>query len=556
MKDNIINNENSAVEEDSSGQAAVLYKNPPHVFYKYDYKKDKYQFLSPSVKELSGYHISEINELGFDKIIRKQVIDKNVTHSVDGSSKSEIEERFVTYHIETKDGEKKWVEDNSFTIINPQGERTMRIGFLKDISANMRDDKIKQVIADILTVANSEKNLEELFKFIHFSIKKLMKADNLFIAYHHRDSDLLSFPYFVDEKDDDSSSKKLGKGLTEYVLRTGKSILIDRAKDEELTAQGEIELIGPQSEIWLGVPLKIKDKTIGVLVVQDYDDPATYGEEEKQILDVISYPISRAIERKMVDEEREEIIKQLQDLNKSKDQLFSLISHDLRSPFNSLLGFADVLTSEYDTLTQRDIKEYINVINDSAKTLFAMTNNLLHYSRLELEKFEYKPAALNLSESVKIVLEAFADAVKKKDLLVKNNIPEDYTVWADEQMLNITLSNIISNAIKYSNEEGEIDIDCEVAEGSQETTKMMYSVIVKDEGVGIPFENMDKIKKREMFTTLGTRREFGSGLGLLLATDFTRINKGELEILSVVDKGTTVQITIPAFLESLEENSN
>jgi K+-sensing histidine kinase KdpD len=103
------------------------------------------------------------------------------------------------------------------------------------------------------------------------------------------------------------------------------------------------------------------DKTIGVLVVQDYSNPNTYGSGEQKILDVISYPISRAIERKMMDEDREEMITQLKDMNRSKDRLFSLISHDLRAPFNSLLGFTEILTTEFDTLTQR-YQEYINVL--------------------------------------------------------------------------------------------------------------------------------------------------------------------------------------------------
>jgi len=102
-------------------------------------------------------------------------------------------------------------------------KKTTRMGLLRDIGEKLHEEKLKQIILEILEAANSEKNLSELFRFIHSSIKKLMKADNFYIAYYKRDSDLLTFPYFVDEVDNDSSSKKLGKGLTEYVLRTGKS---------------------------------------------------------------------------------------------------------------------------------------------------------------------------------------------------------------------------------------------------------------------------------------------------------------------------------------------
>jgi len=93
-----------------------------------------------------------------------------------------------------------------------------------------------------------------------------------------------------------------------------------------------------------------------VLVVQDYVDASTYTPAHQQILDVISYPISRAIERKIVEEERKEMIVKLKEMNTSKDRLFSLISHDLRSPFNSLLGFAEILRTDFDNLTHRDIK--------------------------------------------------------------------------------------------------------------------------------------------------------------------------------------------------------
>ncbi|MDX1373430.1 MAG: GAF domain-containing sensor histidine kinase, partial [Nitrososphaeraceae archaeon] len=347
-------------------------------------------------------------------------------------------------------GEPRWIEDNSITILDSNNKAERRIGFLCDVSNQLKDEKVRKIIADILEAANSKKNLSDLFEFIHTSVKKLMKADNFYIAYYDEQSNTLSFPYFIDENDDDSSPKKLGKGLTEYVLRTGKSALVDKKLDRELILKGETELLGPQSEIWLGVPLKIKDKVVGVLVVQDYNDPTTYTVEDKQILDVISYPISRAVERKMDEEERNENMIKLQQLNKSKDQLFSLISNDLRSPFNSLLGFADVLSNEFDSLTQRDIKEYLNIINESSKTLFWMTNNLLHYSRMQLGKFSYKPEIINLEKVVRNSIEFLIKNIKAKDLVVKNQVSKEFYIRADEEMLSISLNNLISNAVKFS----------------------------------------------------------------------------------------------------------
>jgi len=332
--------------------------------------------------------------------------------------------------------------------------------------------------------------------------------------------------------------------LTEYVLRTGDSILVDKMKDNELIKKGETKLIGEQSEIWLGVPLKIQDKVIGVLVLQDYEDASTYTETEQQILDVVAYPISRAIERKIVEAEREELIIQLKELNTSKDQLFSLISHDLRNPFNSLLGFADILTTEFDSLTKEEIKQYINVISESSKNLYGMTNNLLHYSRYQLGKHQYRPSEFNIKQTISTVLKGEEHNIKKKNIILIEDIAQNALAFADEDMMIIALSNIVENAIKYTGAGEKIKISVEKT-GERNSDKSFVKIIIKDDGVGILKENLIKIENKEIFSTPGTMREFGIGLGLSLSRDFITLNKGKLKLLSEAGAGTTVSIELP-----------
>lgn len=515
------------------------------VFYDYDCYDGKYKFITPSVIKLLGYSGSELNNLGFEKLVKNRYEEYKTRYPLNGKSDGpQIEEKLTVYLVETKNGEQRWIEDNSITLFDLNDKETTRMGLLYDVSSKLREEKLKQIILEILESANSEKNLSELFKFIHTCIKKLMKADNFYIAYYKRDSDLLTFPYFVDEIDDDSSSKKLGKGLTEYVLRTGKSALVDLSKDEELRSLGEIELIGPQSPIWLGVPLKIKEKTIGVMVVQDYNDATTYDASDQQILDVISYPISRAIERKIVEEERKEMIVKLKEMNASKDRLFSLISHDLRSPFNSLLGFAEILRTDFENLTHRDIKEYINVINDSSNTLFEMTNNLLHYSKLQLNKYDYIPKKVLLNEIINEAIDSLRYRVQKKNISIRVDLKQNYYLVADEEMLVTIFRNIISNSLKYSEVKSTINI---FAEESQEDNIDVPTIqtSISDEGVGISEENKLLIDSGVMFSTQGTEREPGSGLGLLLTKKYLELNKGRMEIISSDGQGTTVLLTFP-----------
>jgi len=533
-----------AFPSDEEVKSADTFKTA-YVFYKYDNIEKRYTFVSPAIEKLTGYTIDELNEIGFDTIIKDTIVESINSYPANHKSVEKIKECFATYLIETKSGGLKWIENNSLAYLDSSGQSTSITGILQDISASMKDEKVKQIVLEILEEANSEKNINELFRFIHSSISKLMKADNFYIAYYKEDSDLLTFPYFVDEEDTDSSSKKFGKGLTEYIIRTGKSALVDSEMDEELRKKGEVELTGPQSPIWLGVPLKIKEKIIGAMVVQDYKNPKTYGETDKQLFDVVAFLISRAIERKIVEEEKEEMIKQLKELNRSKDQLFSLISHDLKSPFNSLLGFANILTDEYDTLTQLEIKEYLNVINESSKTLFGMTTNLLHYSSLQLGKYECRPRLQDLSSEVNSVLINLKDRIDKKDILFKNEIEPETFAFVDKDMLNLIFTNLITNSIKYSHTGEMIKVSAEIVKIEDEGVSKVR-IAICDEGIGMSDENLKKINDNEMFSTLGTNKEYGTGLGLLLVKETVAINNGSLQIKSETGKGTAIFITLPA----------
>ncbi len=526
-----------------------------YVFYQFNNIDKRYTFASPAIEELTGYTLDELNELGLKAITREKILVHGNGYSSHRSTAVEkIKESFATYLIQTKEGKLKWIEDNSFTYLDKAGEASFITGILQDVSASMKAEKVKQIVLEILDEANSEKNLNELFKFIHSSIRKLMKADNFYIAYYRREQDILTFPYFVDEIDNDSSSKKFGRGLTEYVIQKGKSALIDFNLDEELINKDEVELRGPQSQVWLGVPLKIKDKTIGAMVVQDYNDPYTYDLSDKDLFDMIAFPISRAIERKIVEEEKEGMIKQLKEMNRSKDRLFSLISHDLKSPFNSLLGFANILTNEYDSLTQRDIKEYLNVINDSSQTLFGMTTNLLHYSSLQLGKYELRPKDLSISAEVNYAYLQLKDRIDKKNLLFTTNINESTTLFADKDMFNLILTNIISNSIKYTAKDGNINVKAEVVNSVNKISPEV-TITITDNGEGIKKETLKKINNNEKFSTLGTNKEQGTGLGILLVKEALAKTNGTLLIESESGNGTVVVLRFPAG-SSAYENHN
>jgi PAS domain S-box-containing protein len=175
-----------------------------------------------------------------------------------------------------------------------------------EAAESKRMEKVNKSIFKISEAANSSRNLSELFRSIHRVISDLMPAKNFYIALYDSVQDVLSFPYFVDEFDPPPEPKKLGKGLTEYVMRTARPLLASPEVFAELETQGEVESIGAPSIDWLGVPLIIDGRAIGVLVVQTYTEGVRYGEEEKNILKFVSDQVAMAVHRKKTEEEVQE----------------------------------------------------------------------------------------------------------------------------------------------------------------------------------------------------------------------------------------------------------
>ncbi len=491
--------------------------------------------------------------LGYPK---NKIIGKNwIKNFIPGNYRDELSKKVEDFYqsahesfavnenaILTKSGEEKCILWHNSLIFNEQREVAGILGSGLDITERKKSEKVQQVISKILQAANSSGNLNEFFSFIRTSVSELMPAENFYIALHDREANIINFPYFVDQVDKVAPQKRLGRGLTEYVLRSGKSILVNSAKDEELVASGEVDLIGSPTCIWLGIPLKIQEVTIGVLVVQDYKEEKTYGDREKEILEVISFAISRAIERKRVEEEKSDLIEKLRQLNTSKDKLISLISHDLRSPFNSLLGFSEILNSEYDSLTHDEIREYLRVIYDTSKNLYNMTNNLLQFSRIQMGRVDFNPTRINLSKLIRTSLNLIKGNAIKKQINLLLDVDNSIYVIVDEDMINSIIQNLVSNAIKFTRKGGDVKIS---ATKTEQADGGFIKVSVEDNGIGMSEASIENIFGNKINSTPGTEKEYGTGLGLLLVKEFVEKNGGRLSVHSKVNSGSTFSFTIP-----------
>lgn len=205
-----------------------------------------------------------------------------------------------------KDGTEFPIYLTTSAVYNDQNEKIAVVGIAEDISVRKREEAEKKAIAEIINGVTSTSNLEELLKLIHRSLSTVIYAENFFIALYNDTTELFNFPYYVDKYDPMPGPLALRKSCTAFVYKTGAPLLLTQDKFDELVASGEVQLVGTNSPSWIGLPLKIPERTIGVLVLQNYEDANVYSDEDIRFLNSIGAQIALAIERKITEEELDE----------------------------------------------------------------------------------------------------------------------------------------------------------------------------------------------------------------------------------------------------------
>ncbi len=204
------------------------------------------------------------------------------------------------------DGLMRYLHSRGELVLDPSGKPGKVTGVIQDITERKRGELLQDALRQISQAADEVSTLSDLFKSVHETVSRVMPAKNFYISLYDSETDLVSFPYFVDEVDTVPPATKARKGLTEYVLRTGQPLFCDEPTSAELERLGEAEVLGAPSAVWLGVPLKVENTTIGVMVIQHYTDPKAYGIRELQMLEYVSTQVARAIERKRAEQALQE----------------------------------------------------------------------------------------------------------------------------------------------------------------------------------------------------------------------------------------------------------
>lgn len=230
----------------------------------------------------------------------------------------------------------------------------------------------------------------------------------------------------------------------------------------------------------------------------------------------------------------------LEEQNELKNKFFSIISHDMISPFNTILGLAEILKNDYDKISEEDKKQMIDLLYQVSQNTFMLLNNLLEWSRIQMDKIKPDFKNVDIADVGKKSCELYFPVAKQKNIEVKCYIPEKLISYTDEILVGNIINNLFNNAVKFTPSGGKI-----ILKAVKEYNKI--KICVSDTGIGIPKDKIDLLfKVGSDVVEPGTDNEKGTGLGLILCYDYVKLLGGEINVESTPGKGTSFCFTIPA----------
>ncbi len=296
----------------------------------------RYLSVNPALARMCGFAspsemISSVEDLG-----KEIYADPNVRTVFKHLIEKYESVKDFEYEVRRRDGAKIWISENAHVVRNPDGEILSYEGTIEDITARKRAELERQVTFEIIHAVNVTDNLDDLLRLIHIALKKVLYAENCFIALYEPATGMFHFPFFVDQFDQAPPPQRVGKSCTAHVYRTGQAMLIPQRTFDLLAEEGKVELVGTPSPSWLGVPLRTPAATIGVLVVQHYEDENAYTERDQEFLGSVGGQIALAIERKRSEEKVRESEARLRVLVEQLPAVLWTVDRGLR--FTSALG--------------------------------------------------------------------------------------------------------------------------------------------------------------------------------------------------------------------------
>ncbi len=495
--------------KESEERIREVLENSTDASYKRNLKTQSYDYLSPSYTRISGYPLSDIKNLsiksGLTFIHPDDVIEVNriLSHSMSDESSGSYQ---LEYRFMHKDGQYRWFQDRYTIVRDNQNQPLALIGSVSDVTNRkqmeeaLKDERLLlRTVIDIIPDSIYCLDLECRKTLANLTDLRYMGARSEGEVIGKNDFDF--FPKEIAEKFFE---------VDNAVIQTGKPLL--NVEEYMVEKNGDIR--------WL------------------LSSKIPMFNNDGQIIGLLGY--GRDITgRKMAEEEIKAKNEELQKLNSAKDKFFSIIAHDLRSPFNGFLGLTQMMAEDLPTMTLEEIQSIAVSMRSSATTLYRLLENLLQWSTMQQNRISFNPVLIKLNSIICDSIALVIQSANNKGIEIMCLIEGEIEVFADLNMLQTVLRNLVSNSIKFTPKGGKIDISALIKEDG------LVEIAIRDSGIGMNKETLNGLFKLDVNTSRkGTDGESSTGLGLIICKDFIEKNGGEIWAESQEGKGSTFYFTL------------
>ncbi len=489
----------------------LLTENMADVVWTMDSETLLFTYVSPSVYKLRGYTPEEIMAEPMDAALTPEgskYVREEIRHTIDllKEGKISFDEHFTsTLQQPCKDGSLVWTEVITKYYSNEKTGKIEIHGVTRDISERKKaEDELRKSRERL----NEAQSIAGIGSFEWDTNNNSIRCSKEMLQI-----------FGIDENEENLVEK-----IFERVHPDDKELYTNALNNDLIKAEStpfEYKIVLPDGSIkTLFANGKFEKDSDGKIIVG-------LG----TVLDITN--------RKKIEEEIKEKNTELQRVNSEKDKFFSIIAHDLRSPFNGILGITELMVTSMDSFTVKELHDIALTLNTSAKNLYRLLNNLLEWSKMQSGMIEFTPAIFSLNEMINDTLRLFSETAKQKDISLKADTTEDITIKGDKYMIDTIIRNLVSNAIKFTNSGGEVKLSARKYEGYTQ-------ICVNDNGIGMSKNlQIDLFKPDKNIKRYGTGKELGTGLGLLLCKEFVDLHGGSMKITSEENKGSEFCFTLP-----------
>ncbi len=393
-------------------------------------------------------------------------------------------------------------------------------------------------LAAVNTVSSAlgrELDLQALIQLVGEQTRTIFNADIAFVALLDERSNSITFPYSYGET---FASIPFGEGLTSKIIQTNEPLLINEEMGRQLSEIGAT-LVGRQARSFLGVPITVSGKAVGILSVQSCSEEGIFDQDDVRLLNTIAANVSTAIHNAQLFQAAQSSRADAEQANNAKSVFLANMSHELRTPLNAIIGFTRLVRRKGEGLLPDKQLENLDKVQISAENLLGLINDILDISKIEAGRMDVIASNFRISALVDMCANT-AQTLLQPGVTLEKSVAEDLEIiHSDQDKIRQIVLNLLSNAAKFTHA-GKISL---VAQRADEQN---LRISVADTGIGISEEALPRIfKEFEQADTTTTRKYGGTGLGLTISRNLARLLGGELTAESILGQGSTFTLTIP-----------